>query len=186
MKIELKKIKVNLAFSQETTMFDADIYIDDVKVGYADNQGFGGATNISGIGSGAERDRNYEMLDKANDFCKTLPSETYEYEKGGDMHTMIFNQNLETFIDNLVQDYIEGKQAKRFQNKLKKDMEKFVCYSKSNKVDGCKEYHTLRFTNYRSLEEIFSTPRLKEKVESMMSELKAEGFHILNTNLGGV
>jgi hypothetical protein len=43
MKIELKKISIIKKFSQETIMFMADIYIDDVKAGHAQNDGHGGS-----------------------------------------------------------------------------------------------------------------------------------------------
>jgi hypothetical protein len=170
MQIELKNIKVNLTFSQETTMFDADIYVDGVKIGYAENGGQGGCTSYSAIGK-----QQVKTLRQAEAFCESLPKEIYE--------GIELSSNLEGYIDNLVDQFVNKREEKRFANKLKKDLTKFVCYSKLNKVDGCKEYNTIRFTNYCSLEEIFSTPRLKEKVETMMSELKAEGFYILNANL---
>ena len=174
MQIKLKNIKVNLTFSQETTMFDADIYVDGVRIGFAYNEGRGGCTYYTSIGN----DKCRQALRQAEAFCESLPKEIYE--------GIELSSNLEGYIDNLVDQFVNNREQRRFVNKLKKDMEKYVCYSKSNKVDECKDYRTITFTNYCSLEEIFATPRLKEKVVTMMTELKAEGFHILNTNLGGV
>ena len=44
MKIELKNIKVNLTFSQETVNFIADLFVDGIKVASCENSGWGGYT----------------------------------------------------------------------------------------------------------------------------------------------
>lgn len=109
MKITLKNIKVNLRFSQETTMFYADLYIDGVKVGYAENRGCGGITSIRVIGSGETLRANRELIGRANDYCETLPSKKYEYEEKGKTKTFVIDCSLENFVDNLISDYLEQK-----------------------------------------------------------------------------
>lgn len=47
MKIELKNVKINLTFSEETTMFMADLFINGVLAGEANNDGRGGCTFYS-------------------------------------------------------------------------------------------------------------------------------------------
>lgn len=183
MKITLKNIKVNLRFSQETTMFDADLYIDGVKVGYAENRGCGGNTNISAIGSGETLKTNRELIEKADDYCKTLPSENYEYEENGKTKTFAINCNLENFVDNLLSDYIEQKEKKRFQSKLAKDLEKFICISKTRNIDDCQDYQTIKFKSYVSLNQIFANSNLREKVLTHISQRQKEGFFVLNSNL---
>jgi hypothetical protein len=46
MKIELKKIAIYPRLSDETTAFNADVWIDGQKVGSAENDGHGGATIV--------------------------------------------------------------------------------------------------------------------------------------------
>lgn len=46
MKIELRRFSTNARLSQETTAFAADVWIDGKKVGYAENAGHGGNTNV--------------------------------------------------------------------------------------------------------------------------------------------
>jgi hypothetical protein len=46
-KFELKRISYNARLSQETSAFAADIYVDGVKAGTAENAGHGGNTNCS-------------------------------------------------------------------------------------------------------------------------------------------
>ena len=44
MKLELKNVKINEAFSEETLMFKADLYVNGKKIAYAENDGRGGCT----------------------------------------------------------------------------------------------------------------------------------------------
>jgi len=46
MKVELRKLAIYPRMSQETTAFAADLWIDGAKVGYAKNEGHGGATFV--------------------------------------------------------------------------------------------------------------------------------------------
>jgi len=82
MKIELKNIKVNKMFSEETTCFIADVFINGKKTAYAKNDGRGGNTNIQPyVGM---------SLDEVYNFCKTLP------KKFG------YPQTLDYLIDDLL------------------------------------------------------------------------------------
>ena len=46
MKIELKKLKVAEHLSEETTAYSADVYVNGKCIGYAQNNGQGGETDI--------------------------------------------------------------------------------------------------------------------------------------------
>ena len=99
MKIELKNIKINLTFSEETTMFMADIYVNGKKTAYANNDGRGGCTFYNSY----HAPNNDEDLRQAEAFCKALPKvrvEEYNFE---------YDMNLEHFIDNLVTAELEKK-----------------------------------------------------------------------------
>ena len=57
MNVQLKNIKTNLTFSEETIMFNADLYINNKKIGYCSNDGRGGNTNYYG-----NTKEDYQML----------------------------------------------------------------------------------------------------------------------------
>lgn len=50
--ITLKKVRVFASLSEETTCYQADVYIDGVLVGQAENTGKGGCTFIQAYGKG--------------------------------------------------------------------------------------------------------------------------------------
>ncbi len=103
MKIELRKILINLAFSRETIMFKADLYIDDVKAGDAHNDGCGGRTNYYRL-AGCQ-----ELINKAEQYCKTLPPVDY-----GEVSIPM---NLEHFIDKLVDEELKRKDQLKIEKK---------------------------------------------------------------------
>ena len=55
MKVELKKLAIYPRLSEETTAFNADLWIDGVKVGSAKNDGHGGMTFVSWVVPPARR-----------------------------------------------------------------------------------------------------------------------------------
>lgn len=67
MKIELKNIKTYPRMSEETAAFDATLYVDDVKVGTASNNGQGGANRI---------DCDRALQEKMEAFFDALPPES--------------------------------------------------------------------------------------------------------------
>ena len=64
MKIELKSIKTYPSMSEETTAFDATLYVDGVKVGTAKNNGRGGANQLV---------CDHALLAKMDAYCEALP-----------------------------------------------------------------------------------------------------------------
>lgn len=98
MKIELKKLSINLRMSEETTCFVADLYIDGLKAGTAENTGKGGMTSIKAYKPG-----EYELTQKA---------EAY----------------LESFIDDLVYAEDLKKQRDAINKRIQKDCIKSICW----------------------------------------------------------
>ena len=121
MKIELKNLKINLSFSEETIMFMADLVINGIVVGEANNDGRGGCTNYSVRTYDTKKRtslsvsdivRNRELLKQAEAYCLSLPKvsvEEYGFE---------FDMNLTHFIDNLVTAELEKKEKKKLEKKL--------------------------------------------------------------------
>ena len=164
MKIELKNIKINLTFSEETTMFMADVYVNGKKTAYANNDGRGGCTFYNSY----HAPNNDEDLRQAEAFCLSLPkvrSEEYDFE---------YDMNLEHFIDNLIEDELKKKEQK----KLEKKMLDTIMWGKPNGYS----YTQVKFKV--PLAKV-STTRLQEIVDKYKKEFK-EGDEFLNTNLEGL
>ena len=159
MKIELKNIKINQAFSEETTCFKADLYIDGKKVGYASNDGRGGCTDY-----GVFKHEDRPLLEKADEYCKTLPEK--------DLGSFKLAMNLEHFIDELI--YAED--GKKFEKKLQKDMLKGLCF-------GTKSSYTLMHWKGRTLAEILAIPQGRMLVEQEIMKARKNGKELLNTNI---
>ena len=104
MKIELKKLKVFEAGSEETNCFTADIWIDGRYQGSARNDGRGGSHIIS--------PPSLERI--LNDWGKQLPP----YNLGIPSHEdptkpMMVDQDAESLINDLVQDFLNAKDLKK-------------------------------------------------------------------------
>jgi len=174
MKIELKNLKINLTFSEETTMFMADLVVNGVVVGEANNDGRGGCTFYSvktydskkrTFLSDSEKERNKQLLKQAEEFCLSLPKvrvEEYDFE---------YDMNLEHFIDNLVNAELEKKEKK----KMEKQMLNSIMWGKPKGYS----YSQVKFKV--PLAEI-PTTKLQEFVDKYKKEFK-EGEVFLNTNL---
>jgi len=106
MKIELKQIKFSEALSEETNAFTANLYINGIKVGYCKNQGHGGCTNYN-----ADTPEFRILIADAEAYCKTLPNVKY---KG-----MEWAQSLENVIDQLMEDWLDAKEVKKMERKMK-------------------------------------------------------------------
>jgi hypothetical protein len=176
MKIELKNIKINLTFSEETIMFMADLSIDGVIVGEAENDGRGGCTFYSAKSydvkkqaflSDEIRNRNRDIISQAEIFCKGLPKKKYDFGLGE--HE--FDQTLESVIDDLVNDELNKKEKK----KLEKKMVDHIMWGKPNGVT----YSLVKFK--MPLKQI-PLIQLQAVINKYKNTFK-EGEVFLNTNL---
>jgi hypothetical protein len=167
MKLELKNVKINEAFSEETLMFKADLYVNGKKVAYANNDGRGGCTFC--------REYSIELrpiLAQAEAYCKTLPSTFHTYGS----KTIEIKSNLEHWIDDVVYGISNKKVIEKHKKKLAKDMLKGICYGNDN---GYKIIHWKGYT----LEQILNRNEGREHVTKKIKELVERGETILNTNL---
>lgn len=164
MKIELKNVKINESFSEETTMFQANIFVDGVKVAYARNEGRGGNTHYNAYDP-SKRD----LLKKAEEFCLALPPHKYPASHG--MRAFEVKMNLEQFIDNLLEEELR----KKDQKKLEKKMVNRIIWG----VKGGFSYQEVKFN--KPLAEIPIA-----QLQNLLNGYKArftEGEEFLNTNL---
>ena len=97
MKIELKNFKFYDKLSEETYCFQANIWVDGVKCGTAENRGIGGETNYSNDGTDASR----QLIKLAEAYCLTLPPITWDAPLIG--RTLELDMNLTRYIDEAVE-----------------------------------------------------------------------------------
>ena len=170
MKLELKNVKINEAFSEETLMFKADLYVNGKKVAYANNDGRGGCTFYNTYSQDLR-----PLLKEAEEFVKALPSKFHTYGE----RTIEIKSNLEHWIDDVVYAISNKKEIEKHKKKLAKDMLKGICYSKNFNENG---YKILHWTGY-TLEQILNRNEGREVVKRKIKELVDNGETILNTNL---
>lgn len=166
MNIEIKNIKINKAFSEETICFIADVFVNGVKTAYAKNDGHGGCTFYNRY-EGKEA-----LLDKAEQYAKTLPSSKF--------FDLVIPCDLGSLIDKAVDDkFNEGEKAK-FKKKLDKDMDKNICF-------GVPNGNSYRMIGYKQpLKATVLSTQGRESVTKLIARVKGElkeGEEILNTNL---
>ena len=175
MKIELKNIKINLTFSEETTMFMADLVINGVVVGEANNDGRGGCTFYGAKGYDVKkqvflpdeiREQYRNAIKQAEEFCKALPKQKYDFGLG----EMELAQSLESVIDDLVTAELEKKEQK----KLEKKMIDAILWGRPNG-------HSYTLVKFKMPLSKIPLMQLQGVVNKYKTELK-EGEKFLNTN----
>jgi hypothetical protein len=166
MKLELKNVKLNMAFSEETICFKADLYVEGKKVAYASNDGHGGCTHYNVYSPELK-----PLLQQAEDYCKTLPSTFSTY---GDK-TFEIKSTLELWIDEVVYKLSNTKEAEKFEKKKQKNMLTHICYGTDNgyKMVGWK----------MTIAEMLAHPQGRQVLFAKLNDLKNAGETILNTNI---
>ena len=165
MKIEVKNIKTNMMFSEETICFKGDLYMDGKKVGYCENDGHGGCTNYYGI-----KKHHSDDIKKMEEYCKTLPKVKY-----GDME---WEQSLEGVIDHIVDEHVNDKEKKKFQKKMEKDMLTKLVLGKGDP----NRYETVGWKGF-TIQQIIDHPNGKKSLKTTIQNMKEKGYTILNTNI---
>lgn len=96
-KVEIKKLKFYESMSEETSCFEAVVYIDDVPLIHASNDGHGGPNRYSWVYPDQSVGNPYNYVTKIDDYLsdKFQPLVLY---KGTDRE-MVINYDLEQFID---------------------------------------------------------------------------------------
>lgn len=172
MKIELKNIKVNETFSEETTMFKANIYVDGKIVGDCNNDGHGGSTYCHSYSP--ETKEKFKELEQ---YCETLPPIVYPPMFEGDKE-MSIPCNLEHLVDQLLDEHLHKKDKEKFEKKTKKDMLKGI-------VIGSDVIGTYRLVSWKNLtiQQLLDTPMGRKSITDTIKKYTKDGFHILNTNI---
>lgn len=95
MQVELKNIKYAEFASEETSCFQAAIYIDGKRAGEVSNSGKGGCNNY----------HPYQLEKTLNDYAKTLPKIKFQNDE--------FEQDADTMIGELLTNHLHIKDLKR-------------------------------------------------------------------------
>lgn len=173
MKLELKNIKVNEAFSEETTQFMADIYVDGKKVGYAKNDGIGGSTYYNAY------EGKRVQLKAAEAYCLVQPAK--EYPMGDRVITI--PSNLENWIDEQVDNFMQQKVTNDFEKKIKRACETAIVWGVPN--SGKASIWPITKPK-RKISDLLQTPHGKAAVMNIVVKVRAqlkEGEQIFNTNV---
>lgn len=179
MNIELKRISIYDRMSEETTAFNADLWVNGKKIGEASNEGHGGPTSYGAINNDEAR----KLLAQAEAYCKTLPPVTSEVVFAGE-EPFTYDQTLETFIDDLIEKECERKEKAKLEKKMAKEMDKGIVYGKYNKSGVV--YGVITLKAKISIPDLLKHPKGPEAIRNMIAAAKAklgEGESILNTNL---
>lgn len=118
---ELKAVKIYNSMSEETTCFEANLYLDGVKLGSVKNRGTGGETELH---------LSRENLKKFNEYAKTLPmwgwSDGTEFLDLDDKKKKKWvHQDAEMVVDNLLDKHM-------YTQDLKKELRKGVVIAEDN------------------------------------------------------
>lgn len=169
MKIELKNIHYYERLSEETNAFTASIYVDEKNAGTASNDGHGGNTDIH---HNSEAGR--ELLRKAEEFCKTLP------EVKSSIAGQSYPMDLELYIDNLLEEYLNKRHKQKFQQKIDRAMSRSILVSS----DGL-EYRLYQMKT--PFKELLAKPDGKDllirQIEKYIKPKMGEDEKIYNTNI---
>lgn len=168
MQIELRNIKIANSLSEETTAFTATLYVDGKALAHCKNDGQGGPTDYRIIDS-----ELMPLLKKAEEHCIQLPA--LKLEGGG-----TWPMNLETFIDGLLDDHIEQKEAKKFTDKMEKKMVNSVVFGTPGKEFS---YLSFKFPLAEMLANPNGPAALIKTIKERVIPAMKPGQVILNTNL---
>lgn len=174
MLLELKNIKVNERFSEETTQFMADIFVNGKKVGYAKNDGQGGSTYYHSYGD------NRVQLAAAEAYCLVQPPLEMPMGQGGYLE---IPSNLENWIDTEVEKFLYAKDSLKFQKKIQKACETGIVWGVPN-TDKVSVWDITK--PKRSISVLMQTPQGKAAVMNIVVKVRAQlekGEVIFNTNV---
>ena len=162
MDLQLKRVSFSERLSQETNAFAADLWFRGKKVGYAENDGHGGCTNVQPY------PETREQFQEAATYAKTLPEIVYE-GRGG-LKGFSIDSNLENQVDELFTQWLEAKEAKANSNKG-------IYYEQPNGVRMISKWKGFTIAKLKK------HPQGMAIIRKAVLELQSEGNTILNTNL---
>lgn len=156
-RIKLKNVKYSARFSEETYAFQADIFFDNKKIGFASNRGTGGSTDCN-LWDGEAKTK--EAFKKMEEYCNSLGIEGY-------------GNKLEWVVDDLFQNWLTNQAIKR-------DEKKGILYGDTTKYT----IQTFISNGKRiSMADLIKKEEGIKLLKNFCSKIKEQGHTVLNTNL---
>jgi len=162
--IQLKNVRINDAFSEETICFKADVFANSKKIAHAENDGRGGCTYIHPYPDMRAK------LAELESYCKSLPKRVYDFGE--------FDCDLETVIDDLIAEKI----AEKEQKKIDKLCLANIVYG----IPGGASYSYIGFKGKPKLEDVKKTAAGQKAIENLLNKVKSQlgqGQVIFNKNI---
>jgi hypothetical protein len=168
--IELRNVNISLTHSEETILFKADVYVDGIKIAYAQNDGRGGSTFYHSC------EGKKDLLLIAEEYCKTLPDITCnEYD-------FTYKQTLESVIDDLISEKVKEKEVASFKKKMEKATLNSIVWGKKNGTSFRQISWGKKFTIAELLKHEKGIEAVRNAIAKVKSEMAADEI-IFNTNL---
>ena len=164
MKIQLKNVRINDAFSEETICFKADVFVNSKKIAIAENEGRGGCTSIHPYPEMRSK------LAELESYCKSLPKRVYDFGE--------FDCDLESVVEDLLNEKI----AEKEQKKIDKLCLANIVYG----IPGGASYSYIGFKGKPKLEDIKKTAAGQKAIENLLNKVKSQlgqGQVIFNKNI---
>ena len=161
MKLELKNVKIHPDMSEETTCFNAYLYINGKRAAYCKNAGYGGATDI-------DFDNRETML-AFKEYCKENP---IIQAFNGKEYTF---DSMEVRIDELLVEY-----------QCKKDLQKWqknkLCLHKIGSKDPDYIIHAT-FPIKQPIKTLLETEDGRVSLKIAVKAMESKGYIVMNKNL---
>jgi hypothetical protein len=161
MEFQLKAIKFYESMSEETNCFQGKLYINGKYVADVKNIGQGGNTDVYPVDK-----LTGSIIAEAEKYLSMQP------KKKAEMYDFEYIRTVESEVDDLFADWLEDKEKKKFE----KQMDKGIMY-------GTKYHYKMTYWKNISITAMLNNPIGKARLIKVVSDLKAKGETILNTNL---
>jgi hypothetical protein len=174
MEISLEDIYSGERLSREATIFQATLFINRYKVGVITNDGQGGATMYRPID-----DKGVALIREAEHWCRGLaPMVGTETMTNGT--PVSIPMDLETYLDNLITDWLNQKDVARFWRKAEKEMYNAILSG----IPG-KTFRVMRYGDAiaRLVRRYGGVEQLRLDIHRKVIPMLQENEKILNTNI---
>lgn len=170
MKIELRKVKLFLAGSQETICFVAEVMVDGVLLGTARNEGHGGSTSITEVA-------DHKLLEKVQNYLKSVPKHKFGADENSKAYEV--TMTLAVKIDLLIDEELVKADMKRAETKMKK----YLLFTKLPASENfLKEYYTLSAGKF-TIEQMLSRPDGIKWIKDAITAQAKQGLRLVSTNI---
>lgn len=171
-RITVKKVKNG--FGHDLLGIYADIYLDKKKVGYYNDDGWGGEVDIQ-LTTDARKTIEDKLLEC--NYAQQLFDNGFDFM--GDVNKIPSGMCVQQAIYTFIEQNISSKEAKKFQAKLNNDMHRGICIGNDN------GYRVISFKagNLKRMVEIIGVKGVLLQIKLQIIPNIKKGDRILNTNL---